>query len=178
MVTQQRQSTEDRARDELRREASDVAAGLRDLADFLEDHPEVDVRYAGWSFNLFPEDLAEIGRGGYGRLEKKVKGDWYCLIKHFGKHVTLEFNKSRELVCERVKVGEKIIPAEPERFIPEQVIPAKPERVEEVYEWKCPPVLAKPADPVAEAVEDFARHKTPSIRQANPTDPSDLLTVD
>ena len=47
-------------------------------------------------------------------------------------HVDYSVQVYKETVCEKVQVGEEVIPAQPE-----QVIPAKPERVESVYEYKC-----------------------------------------
>lgn len=73
-----------------------------------------------------------------GKTVKSSDGVYYSLRRNFGTAVTLDVTIQHQFLCERVKVGEKVIPAKPET-----VVPAQPERVEEVYEWKCPPsVLA------------------------------------
>lgn len=55
----------------------------------------------------------------------------------------VEFNFNRNDVCRQVKVGEKVLPAEPAKTIN---IEAKPERVEPIYEWQCPDSLLRPKD--------------------------------
>jgi len=107
--------------------------GLRAMADWLEDHPQDP--NGSVTLNLFPNDRDALLKAiqGVGRVEKQAIDKWYYLRKRFSSHVTIEWNQSRESVCERVVVGTKTIAAEPEK-----IIPAKPERVEEVVEWRCP----------------------------------------
>lgn len=71
-----------------------------------------------------------------GDVDKEVSPQLFKLTKDFGGGVKVEWVAYRESVCEKVVVGTKIVPAEPER-----IIAAVPERVEEVVEWRCPSLL-------------------------------------
>jgi hypothetical protein len=53
--------------------------------------------------------------------------------RRFG-DLELDININKDNSCERVKVGER-------------VIPAQPERTEPVYEWKCPDSLLGKREP-------------------------------
>lgn len=116
---------------------AELIDGLRQLADWLEAHP-IPRSYSGVDMNIFFDDVTALvaGTRGWGRLEKKGQGDFYFLRKEFGSEVRLDANVRREVLCERVKVGERVVPAQPER-----ILPAEPEKVEDVYEWKCPDSL-------------------------------------
>jgi hypothetical protein len=115
--------------------------GLREMADFLEAHPslyEIPGLAGGLTLNLFvdsKEQLADAARA-IGKLSKRVSGDYYYVQREFSGNVTLDVNASRQKVCEKVVVGTKVIPAQPER-----VLPAEPEQVVEEYEWVCPKSL-------------------------------------
>ena len=74
--------------------------------------------------------MVKRGLGGRGGLE-----GFFILRREFGA-VALEVNVQRSLICERVKTGTRIVPAEPAK-----VIPPTEEREEEVFEWKCGEVL-------------------------------------
>lgn len=111
--------------------------GLRDFADWLEAHPVLPPTLYGLPNGrilLFVKDKDQLAAAArwLGTCEKVVTEDWFSLVKTFGP-IALEALIERPQVCERVKIGEKVIPAQPER-----VLPAEPERVEEVYEWQCP----------------------------------------
>lgn len=71
-----------------------------------------------------------------GSVDKEVDVSFFKLVKDFGGGVKLSWTAYRETVCERVVVGTKVVPAEPERLVA-----AVPERTEEVIEWKCPSLL-------------------------------------
>lgn len=105
-----------------RRQRAKFIDGLRELADFLEQHAHAPVvKYA--SINGFAEtkeELADIARR-IGHAEKKVTGDWYMLEKKFAKYVTYGVNIERVKVCERKVVGTRDIPA----------------HTEEIVEWEC-----------------------------------------
>jgi hypothetical protein len=112
-----------------------LIAGLRELADFLEDNDEIAERLAASTVNFnvyafnrdeFQSFVRQIGRG------KKSAGDnFFGVIRTFGA-VTLEVFTHRAQVCERVVVGT--------REVPETVTPA---RVEEIVEWRCEPILGE-----------------------------------
>lgn len=111
---------------------TDTIAGLRALADFLEEKSfEV---YGSLTVNLWPhskEEFLEAARK-VGACEKVESGGYLVLRKRFSDLVILELNGRHEYICTR-KVTTRILPPEPER-----IVPAKLERVEEVVEWECP----------------------------------------
>lgn len=80
-----------------------------------------------------------------GKVEKLFGSDYAWIRLMFGPHVQFDISTNRELICERVVVGKKVIPAQPER-----VIPAEPERTVEEVEWRCQPVLTAGASHVIE----------------------------
>lgn len=130
-------------------ENAELIRALREVANFLEGNPQERI-YSSIVLSLFPqgkEELLRVASSGFGTLHKKTIGDsLYALEKRFCKtpEVFLQWVVNREAVCQRVKVGEKELPAEPEMVLPakpEVIIPAKPARVEPIYEWKCPPSL-------------------------------------
>lgn len=71
-----------------------------------------------------------------GNVDKEVNGSHFKLVRDFGGGIKIEWVAYRETVCEKVVIGKKVIPAEPER-----VVAATPEREEDVVEWKCPSLL-------------------------------------
>lgn len=116
--------------------AEEYIEGIRAMADFFELHPELVPSGGSVTVNLFPKSLAEVARGGYGKLEKREKGKWFCLARNFSPSVAVEWNQPREEVCKRIKVGTTIVPAQP----------AVPEHEVDVFEWHCPPSLLKTDD--------------------------------
>ena len=115
-------------------------AGLRELADFLEAHPELPQPVNG-SFNVFVRDKAtfvQIARS-LNYATKNGNGELFWLTKQFSGEVSVDINVARELVCQR-----KVTPVN----IPECVVKAQPECVvpahtKEIVEWDCDPILAE-----------------------------------
>lgn len=138
--------------------AAKAAQGLRDLADWIEEHGTSDysASQAGNGYYLSDtaythlfwsveskEAMANAVRA-MGNGAKRELGDDLHVEREFGPFVLSAYT-ARENVCERVVVGTKVIP--------ETVIPARDEtvieeHVEEIVEWKCAPILA-PAEDVA-----------------------------
>lgn len=113
-------------------------AGLRELADFYEQHECVPEFVS--ILNGFVDTAEQLvaARRALGARKKELHGISDELIgftRSFGP-LNLTIIAKREEVCQRVKVGEKIIPARPER-----TLPAEPEKREPVYEWECPGLL-------------------------------------
>ncbi len=108
-----------------------IVQGLRELASFLEAHPEVPTPYVGTqnAFVQTKEEIAAVAR--VGSWEKKWIDDWFSLDHAFSGDVKLSVNVARAQVCERVVTGKQIIPAQPEREI-------------DVYEWHCDESLLAP----------------------------------
>jgi hypothetical protein len=136
-------------------EQQKLSASLRELADFYDAHPELSA--PDWQteftvFNVKKEDLPLYAKA-FGSAEKYFDEYSFQLQRKFGDKILLRTYSSRETVCERVKIGEKTVPA--------HVVPAKPaeeekyveEAVVDVFEWKCPDAILKPK-PVEEEAGD------------------------
>lgn len=117
---------------------TEVAAGLRALADWFDENaeyasPEI---LAPVTVNLFLATKADLiafkQASGASRLEKNAVGSMFWLRRDFGGGIGVEANVPREEACRRVVTGT--------REVPEQVVPA---HVEEIVEWECEPLLAE-----------------------------------
>jgi hypothetical protein len=126
-----------------------LIAGFRQLADFLEQRPELHkyLEYASETFNIFIKraELAEIARV-MGPVRKHSVDHWFYLARDFGP-VSLHAAITRDEVCQKVKTGTRVIPAQEARTVE---IAATPERIEDVYEWKCPESIL--ADPISSGI--------------------------
>lgn len=123
----------------------ELVEGLRELADFIEAHPElpiveeplVNVEFWCHENELYPWlnlgsvrlRLATAARA-MGLASKRYTGSYFDVSKEFGDCVKLTFTANRENVCR--KVVKEVI------HHPERVIPA---REEEVVEWICDDAL-------------------------------------
>ena len=124
----------------------EYVAALRELADYLVTHELPDTiagYYSGDLRQTFePHTLFITTRNkkdfgslcaGLGSFEKVVTdystGAEVKLPGGMKVHVSI----SRDMVCQRVVVGTKIVPAKEE-----EIIPAEPEHEEEVVKWVCP----------------------------------------
>ena len=99
--------------------------GLRDLTDWLEQHPEYAPTYPAVTLNVFADDkaeLAEFARAA-GRATKHWLDSWFVVRAEFGPH-SIDANLAREQVCDRVVTGIRWVPAQPAR-------------TEDVVEWVC-----------------------------------------
>lgn len=118
-------------------EETDIVAGYRALADWLEQHPDYAESVTVGQCNLWldtKDDLVSFKRAsGAKQLAKGAIGDYFWLSLEFGGGVTLEANVPREQACRRVVTGTT--------EIPEEIVPA---HVEETVEWECDPLLADP----------------------------------
>ncbi len=127
--------------------SSSLTQGLRELADFLDAHPEIDASVQ--SYNVFVRTSAELAK--IARLtswEKKYDGAYFMLRKTFSDGLNLDINIQRQEVCKRVVIGRQVIPAV-----------TIPEYTEDVIEWQCADSSILQAADVAK----FAgRHEGPS----------------
>lgn len=122
-------------------EREKVVASLRELADWLESRPAVkfdtcptfDV-YCGGA-KEFPQIGREIGTAD------KVATDYHFSFRKMFGVIRVDWFVDRDAICHKVKIGEKVIPAEAEK-----IIPAKPEQTVEVFEWVCPDSLLAPVE--------------------------------
>jgi hypothetical protein len=78
-----------------------------------------------------------------GRVEKEEFGDSLKLCALIG-GFKYQVWYPRDLICEKVELRRKIIPATP-RIVETVVKEAVEEHEEIVYGWKCQPILGKPA---------------------------------
>lgn len=106
------------------RERAELIQGLRELATFLETHPEVPTPVYT-ALNVFVktrEDLSAVAR--VGSWQKKSNDQFFWLSRAFAGDpqfpaLTLDINVDRQQVCRRVVTGTKVVPAEPERIVEE-----------------------------------------------------------
>lgn len=115
---------------------------LRELADFYEQHAELEIPYEAEQVTVFAWTIGEEKR----QLAKFIRAFGSC-TKHYNKAfegafqlekkfsgITLRVLTERDRVCERVVLGTRVVP--------EQVIPASeekiiPEHTEDDIEWLC-----------------------------------------
>jgi len=117
--------------------------GLRDIADWLEAHPDyvpeetkhgVQVNLPGI---LSKEDLITAGRAMGGTLEKNVTDSFFWLDRRFGQH-TLSAACWRDQVCEKIVTVTEEEVTEPDPAIV-AVLPMITHTVQrETVEWVCP----------------------------------------
>jgi len=128
---------------QLNKGQHEYVQGLRDLADWLEVHPEyapsgvtggVRVHLRG----IFTkEDLISAGRAMGGTLEKSTTDSFFWLDKQFGPH-RLSAACYRDQVCEKVVtvVEEEVTEPDPAILA---TIPTVTRTVQrETVEWICP----------------------------------------
>lgn len=113
--------------------------GLRDLANFLEAHPELGVPSADRYdyFGLEKKDLKKYARA-FGVCDKDAFSNYFILRKSFGP-IRLEANWHREQVCKPVVTGTK--------EVEEKVAVAYETRMvtKDIVEWQCPKSILKTA---------------------------------
>ncbi len=126
-------------------------AGLRELAAWLDEHPDVPIPYelnlrAYVSSYVRPGEkdaratLAATARA-MGSCDKDAVGDYFAVRRDFGLF-SYEVFTTRDAACERVVVGvETVTEAVPDPDFPAPMVERTVER--EVVEWRCPPLLAE-----------------------------------
>lgn len=108
---------------------------LRALADFYEQRPEFPLPVIS-NLNAFPQEseLAAIARR-VGKAAKRVAGggSYFTISKSFGA-ITLDFNWTRDQVCERVVVGRETV----EEKVPVHTTYETRKVERDKVEWHCP----------------------------------------
>ena len=100
---------------------SNYVQGLRELAAFVEAHPEIPLPYAG-SHNAFVQskaDLAIVAKACGGKWAKNATEDYFYISKAFAGGHAYEVNVSRETVCRKVVTGTRMEPAVEAREVEE-----------------------------------------------------------
>lgn len=140
---------------------AEFTTGLRDLADWFDQHPEMDLPYeatpghhsGGVRFSIgvletfepdddLPGRFAEAVKALGGARTKDVDDGYMRVTRKFGPGVNVEVWAARNKVCEAVVVGTETV------IENEIVKPAETRRVEkqrDVIEWRCAPVLSPEA---------------------------------
>lgn len=126
------------------RTRTSLITGLRELATFLEDHPQVPAPIYQVTVNAFAQSKAEIvAAARLGGWRKDYNTTWFNLRRTFGgamdEGVSLDINIARAEVCERIVVGTEIVPARP----------AVAEHEIEKVEWRCEGSLLAAGEPAA-----------------------------
>jgi hypothetical protein len=124
------------------------AAVLRRIATVYEQSPDIPKLYnltngAEFVFCHSKESFAAAVKA-FGPGRKDADAEDLLYFPELTRGTAIRINGFKSNMCERVKVGTKVIPAKEQLVIPEHVIPATPERTEDVYEWKCSPFLETP----------------------------------
>lgn len=127
-------------------EHAEMVAGIRQAADWLEQHPEMMAHSPNAMITFWPETregVAEFCRAA-APVSKNNPKDWESTATYrrgLGPYVYLQAFISRERVCRKVEVGTRKV----ERVDPAIKVDLPMVVVEEpVYAWRCDPVLGKP----------------------------------
>lgn len=141
--------------------AQQLVAGLRDLAAFIQNNPDLAPGFRGLTFSgikahLFAEDkAAQLGRYAQAaarhgaKVSKDIDDNWHNVILQFD-GVKVEVLAYRDEVCERVVTGTETVTKkvkDPEALAAVPEVEVTEER--ETYEWVCKPLLG--GDPAADA---------------------------
>jgi hypothetical protein len=109
--------------------------GLRQLADWLEDHPMLPAP-SSTDFYIFAyskEKFSEYARG-MGKAEKSSSGGYFNITHEFPGELKLQLTATHGAVCEKVKVGTRKVV---KKVYPD-VQPTEEIVEEDIYEWVCP----------------------------------------
>lgn len=131
------------------------AAGLRLLADMIEQNPQLagnldhSLSFAGINVHSRTDDkatemadFARLARRYGATTDKAVTNEMYNLVADFG-GVSLRFLAYRSEVCERVVTGTREVTEQvPDPTALAAVPITTVTRVEDITEWKCRPLLA------------------------------------
>lgn len=120
---------------------AEYANALRAVADFYEGHEEIPLPGTSMqnsSCDLDNKHTYALVAKALGSFEKNYSDQFITISKNIG-GINLQFTAYRHVVCERVVVGTKTVPAQviPERFVEEHD--------EEIVEWKCGSILSTEA---------------------------------
>jgi hypothetical protein len=128
---------------------SEFSEGLRQMADWLDSHPEFAEEWSYSTFNFYAtcytkEDFSKFAQN-LGGSEKFDSYGYIGLIKAFGPH-ELRLQVGKEISCERVEVGTETITRQVlSDAIPEGAKLLLDHVLVEVevpkYKWECPPSL-------------------------------------
>lgn len=121
----------------------DFTAGLRRIADLIDEHSDLPLPYEGTTTRLLwfldtPEQLNIVSKAMGGHREKDI-GDGFAGLKGAIDGVRINALVPREQVCTRRVVGTETVE------VPDPAALAAVPKVaveREVVEWDCHPILA------------------------------------
>lgn len=120
----------------MSQEHINYANGLRELANWIESHPEIslpnDVIH---NYALNTKEEAALCLRALKPCKKEYTEDFFKLVRNFGPIKVIHlFN--RDAVCQRVVTGKRIVQA---HLDPGYVVPAKMVEAheEDIVEWRC-----------------------------------------
>ena len=118
-------------------------AGLREMADFMEEHPDLAPEYSSYIAYIFASTKRKMAMLGLqlGNAEKSANDSWFNVTRKFGPH-SLQVTIARDLACEKKVVGtitEEVEVPDPEAVA--KLPTVKRTTVTEKVEWICPPSL-------------------------------------
>lgn len=123
---------------------SEFVAGLRELADWYEQHPDFPLPTYGVTAKVWPPfdrpaPLADYARQ-LGHADKEANGmlDEFRLTKHFPGDVKVIAAARREDVCERKVTTETVYVQQPDPELTKDVPLVDVEEERERVEWVCP----------------------------------------
>lgn len=125
-------------------------AGLRQLADWLEANPDIELPSNGGSWN--PINFSEWGpkardkAAAFARampgVVRKGGSDGYFTLRAQLAGLHVQFIAHREAVCERVVVGEReVTETIPDPQYDGEIPMIEVTKTVEDIEWHCPPIL-------------------------------------
>ncbi len=149
----QYENRQERREVSLTEKQSETIAGLREMADFLEQNPELIDMIGTQTFYMFhyTADVKDFARKALmlGNFEKSSDSVFFNVDRYFGP-VRLQLTARHELICEKVVIDSQEV--ETEELDPELVrialadIPkVKVVTTVERTAWKCPPSLVEAA---------------------------------
>ena len=116
--------------------AIEYANGLRELADWIEAHPELAAPYSDITiYSLDTKEEAAAVLRALKPCKKRITDTLFCIERKVGP-INYQFAFNRKSICKARIIGQKTIPehTEPERLIPARVVV---EHVEDIIEWDC-----------------------------------------
>lgn len=138
-------------------ERDNYVAGLRALADLLDDHPELPLPNTGrsnafdwWIWDHDVEDpkatLAEIVRlipGAKNKVVGEAAGSSWFTVEATLRGLRIDVNANRATVCQRVVTGTREVVEEvPDPDALAAVPTVSVTKTVEDFEWVCEPLLA------------------------------------
>lgn len=127
---------------------AEYAAGLREFADWIELHPEVDLPSKDiTNYATDTREYAGIALAALKPCKKRYSDSMFYLDKSFGP-ITYTLAFFRNAVCTPKVIGKKIVE---EQYIPPQTFPSKliPAHEEDIIEWDCHEALLAPVQEIS-----------------------------